>query len=339
MIRISILLEALLVSGLVSAHHSSNAFYDRNTNSELVGTITSVDWVNPHVRFTLEVINDNNEHEVWALEASSINILDRHGFGRENLTVGNQVTVVGYLSRFGLKEMGAAYISVPGGEDVVLWAGLFGGREQGNTTIGVDATSAAPRPRGIFRVWTLGEYPHLKGAPDGSGNRRMLPYAPMAVAARERFDPLTDDTALRCIPQGMPGIMDNPFPMEIVEQGDDIVFRIEQWDVVRTIHMSGDQSSGSQLASPQGYSVGRWEQDTLVVTTTQVNWPFFDDIGTPQSEDIEIVERFSLSAEESRLNYTITAIDPVTFTESVSFETGYWVWVPGEEVKPYNCTL
>jgi hypothetical protein len=75
-----------------------------------------------------------------------------------------------------------------------------------------------------------------------------------------------------------------------------------------------------------------------VVATTRIDWPFFDDVGTPQSSAISTVEQFVLSADQTRLSYTITAIDPATFTEPVTVG-GYWVWVPGQEIRPYNCTL
>ncbi len=165
-----------------------------------------------------------------------------------------------------------------------------------------------------------------------------LPYTPGALAARDDYDPVTDDTALRCIPQGMPGIMDNPFPMEIVEQDGDIVLRMEEWDVVRTIHMGGDEDFDSHPATPHGYSVGRWENGSLVITTKQIDWPYFDDIGTPQSQAIETVERFTLSADESRLDYELTVTDLAMFTAPFTLN-GYWTWVPGEELKPYNCSL
>ena len=166
----------------------------------------------------------------------------------------------------------------------------------------------------------------------------VLPYTLAAQAARDRYDPLTDDTALECIPQGMPGIMDNPFPIEFVTRGNDIVLHLEEWDAERTIHISGGEDREVQPTTPLGYSVGRWEEETLVVTTARIDWPFFDDVGTPQSADIETVERFSVSADAHRLNYTITATDPATFTEPVTLD-GYWVWVPGQEIKLYNCTL
>jgi len=337
MIRTSIFFLMLLMSGVAGAHHSVSAFYDSDTASELAGTITSVDWINPHVRFTLETLAANDEREIWVLESGSVNMLERHGVGRENLAVGNFVTVVGHLSRHGLKEMIAGYISVPSGENIVLWSGLFGGLEAIEPDSGVQTqTSMVSGPQGIFRIWTQSQT-YSRDATDTSAGM-LLPYTSTALAARERYNPLTDDTALRCIPQGMPGIMDNPFPMEIAEQGGDIVIRMEEWDVVRTVHMSDGPAPDNQLASPLGYSLGRWEEDTLVVTTNRVNWPFFDDVGTPQSQDIQIVEQFLLSAEEHRLHYTITVADAATFTEPVSL-SGYWVWVPDEEIKPYNCTL
>lgn len=165
-----------------------------------------------------------------------------------------------------------------------------------------------------------------------------LLLTPLAAGAREAFDPLTDDTALQCIQQGMPGIMDNPFPIEFVAQGDDILLRLEEWAVERTIHLNGSEDRPAQPASPQGYSVGRWDGGTLVVTTTGIDWAFFDDVGTPQSVDVETVEQFSLSDGGNRLNYTITVTDRATFTEPITLG-GYWVWVPGQEIKPFGCTL
>ena len=195
--------------------------------------------------------------------------------------------------------------------------------------------SASSEPDGVFRVWTRGRAygDHVNDSPTGF----VLPYTPAAQAARDSYDPATDDTALRCIQQGMPAIMDNPFPIEFVADGDDIELRLEEWSVVRTIHMSDYGYPETQVFTRQGYSVGRWEGDTLIVTTSQIDWPFFDDVGTPQSMDVKVVERFSLSPDGSRLDYEIAITDPATFTEPISLD-GYWVWVPGEEVKSYQCS-
>ena len=130
--------------------------------------------------------------------------------------------------------------------------------------------------------------------------------------------------------------MDTAHPMEITRAGGDILIRLEEQDVDRRINMDADATSVTP--GPYGYSVGRWDDDTLVITTTNIDWPFFDDIGTPQSEDVETVERFTLRADECRLDYTLTVTDPRTFSAPFTLD-GHWNWVPGEIIKPYNCSL
>ena len=102
--------------------------------------------------------------------------------------------------------------------------------------------------------------------------------------------------------------------------------------------LSADASAADQPPSHVGFSTGRWEDNTLVVTTTGIDEPFFDDVGTPQSEDVEIVERFELTETADRLDYTAVVTDPGTFTEPATL-AGAWHWNPGEEIKPFQCAL
>ena len=102
--------------------------------------------------------------------------------------------------------------------------------------------------------------------------------------------------------------------------------------------MDANASADGQPYSPLGYSVGHWQQSTLVVTTTHIDWPWFDRRGVPQSEAVEIVERFTLSEDEARFDYSATITDPATFTEPVVLDT-YRVWAPGEVIEPYDCVI
>jgi hypothetical protein len=120
-------------------------------------------------------------------------------------------------------------------------------------------------------------------------------------------------------------------------QGDDIQLRLEQWDTVRTIHMDADLSVAAKLpATREGYSVGHWEGDTLVVVTTNIRTDYFDDQGTPISDAVRIVERWTVNEDESGLHWQATTTDPKTFTQPVLQEQTF-PWVPGEEIKPYRC--
>ena len=63
--------------------------------------------------------------------------------------------------------------------------------------------------------------------------------------------------------------MEAPYPIEFINQGDEILLRAEEYDLVRTISMSTEAGLEAQPASLLGHSVGRWEGDTLVVDTSQ----------------------------------------------------------------------
>ncbi|MEE8292125.1 MAG: hypothetical protein V3R80_11630, partial [Candidatus Tectomicrobia bacterium] len=81
-----------------------------------------------------------------------------------------------------------------------------------------------------------------------------------------------------------------PHPFEFVDQGDTLVFRSEAHDIVRNIHMEQTSIPDDEPHARLGYSIGEWEDDnTLVVYTARINWPYFSD-GTRQSEQVESVE-------------------------------------------------
>ena len=134
----------------------------------------------------------------------------------------------------------------------------------------------------------------------------------------------------------MPHAMDNRFPIAFVEQEDAIILQLEMWEISRVIHMRPDNNSAQQPPSPLGYSVGRFDEDTLIVTTTNIDWPLFDEIGTPQSQGIETEERFTLSDDETVLDYQITITDSEMLLEP-AVRHARWVWIPGEELQSYEC--
>ena len=148
-------------------------------------------------------------------------------------------------------------------------------------------------------------------------------------------DPVKDNLYIFC-KSGMPSSMDQVHPMQFSRVGDDIQLKVEEYDVVRTIHMKGAAPKKGVKAGPNGYSVGHWEADTLVVLTTNIDYPWFDKYGTPQSPDMQLEERFSLNADKTRLDYTLVAADPKIFAAPVTMKR-QWIWVPGEVIKPYNC--
>jgi hypothetical protein len=132
----------------------------------------------------------------------------------------------------------------------------------------------------------------------------------------------------------MPVTMFDPVPMEIVDAGERILIRVQEYDVERVIHMN--PGAPSPAPSPLGHSVGRWDGETLVVTTTRVDWPQANPYGTPQSNRVSFVERFRFLPQNAALHYTITVTDPEIFTRPMTFERTR-PWTPGVELVPFNC--
>ena len=125
--------------------------------------------------------------------------------------------------------------------------------------------------------------------------------------------------------------------MEFIDRGDEILVRLEEYDTVREIHLNADPTASVE-SSILGYSEGRWEGETLVVATTDLNWSYsIGQNGLPQSDDVTLTERFTVNEDGSRLHYEITIVDPYTFTEPLTLAK-HWVYIPGDEVLPFECT-
>lgn len=305
-----------LLPVLAVGHHSTAYFSDETR--ELVGVLTEVEWRNPHIALTIEVTNAQGEAEEWRLEANSIYNLLRSGVTEDFFRIGDRLQVTGRLSVRQERVLLTNDVVLPNGDSLVLWNNRRNARRP-------ELPDTVAENKGIFRVWSV---------PRPNGRSLHYPFSEAAIAARASFNML-DNFAIRCEQEGMPRIMINPHPFEFREQGGEITLRTELYDIVRTIHGGGSTPAPDQPFSNLGYSVGAWEGESFVVTTTHINWPYFDNIGTPQSEDVEIVERYTLSEDQSRLNYFITVTDPSTFTEPATIE-GQWLAL-GETLPIYDC--
>lgn len=92
-------LSLLASSG--TAHHSFSAQFDAEKPFKMVGTVTKVEWRNPHAWFYIDVEDDSDKVNNWGMELASPNLLMRKGWGRSSLKIGDTVTVEGFLARDG----------------------------------------------------------------------------------------------------------------------------------------------------------------------------------------------------------------------------------------------
>ena len=87
-----------LSASTVAAHHNFRAEFDINSPSSVTGTVTRVEWTNPHTWFYLDVKDDKGISTSWAMEMGSPNALMRAGWKRTSMTAGDVVAVDGYKS-------------------------------------------------------------------------------------------------------------------------------------------------------------------------------------------------------------------------------------------------
>ena len=325
-----------LLANTARAHHSQAGIFNSTKTIEVTGVIQSVSWRNPHGQILLSVKDQAGRETVWDAETASISILRNRGADASSIRVGDRVTIAGSPSVRNRPEILARSMLLPGGYEFTFGSpnAYFpagkAGRIIGRAKIEGDIAAATARADGLFRVWSTNmsdpaAFPMFKGG------------YPLTAAGRTglaKWNP-RDNVLLKCGTKGTPLIMISPLPMEFVKDGDRIIMRLEEYDTVRTIHMN-PRAVPPAAHTLHGFSRGRWEGTTLVVETDHIVAGYFDHEGTPQSDQIRTVERFTANPDQSRLDYTLTTTDPVNFERPFTL-TRYFLWKPENSVHPYEC--
>jgi hypothetical protein len=131
------LIAVALSTAVVAAHHSFAAEYDANNQMTVVGTITRVEWTNPHTWFFIDVKDPQGEVVNWAIEGGAPTVLYREGWKPTSLKAGDQVTVTFALAKDKSKKQGNAYqFKLPDGRCVFAGSSGPSGAATDNCTSG-----------------------------------------------------------------------------------------------------------------------------------------------------------------------------------------------------------
>ena len=318
------------------AHHSFGLYSDEVR--ELEGVLIDVDWRNPHVRLTVRVSNDAAGELLWTLEGAAGYILQRRGLDRNLFQPGDTLRVAGRPHARDTTLLWLHNILLEDGEELLMiggveprWAEKSLGSDQ--ELILADTTLET---RGLFRVWSV---PILRPITYGED----LPYREEPPAGGLKWIDRLNGYAERCEPVGMPGVMATPYPFEFIDRGASIELLgfSNNAPIARTIYVPGDGRTPMDVeVDRMGFSVGSWQTvQELLVTTTDIDWPYFDDsAGTSQSDDMVVTEIFTLSDDQTRLDYRMLVDDTSLFTEAATVIDTYWVALGEALIQPPDCS-
>jgi hypothetical protein len=113
-------LALVLAAVPVAAHHSFAAEFNADAPVTLKGTVTGMDWVNPHAWIHLDVKNPDGTVTQWMVETGTPNTLFRRGFTKDSLKAGTEIVVDGYRAKNGKNRANGRDLMLPDGKRLFL---------------------------------------------------------------------------------------------------------------------------------------------------------------------------------------------------------------------------
>ena len=128
--KLAVLFGLLLAPLPLLAHHAFAAEFDISKPVTVQGTVTKVEWANPHIWVYLDAKDDRGNVARWQCEGGSPNTLTRQGWKKDSLKQGDQVTIDGYRAKDGSHRANGRNLTLPGGETLFLGSSGTGAPEE-----------------------------------------------------------------------------------------------------------------------------------------------------------------------------------------------------------------
>jgi hypothetical protein len=329
---------AVALAAPASAHHGFGRF-DPTQDIEIEGTLTGVDFVNPHAYLYFDAIGPDGAVIPMRCEMRAATVLRRSGWSAEMFEPGKHVKISGNPHR---DDPASCYVEKLAIDD----APTLERYQQLDTA---SPTTAADRPLrlatgepNLAGEWAQEQY--LIARPPGGGRGGLVPKSMVAAVEAGELDPadapsagwfpppVTFTAAGQAAADALGAVrpQDNPRsrceitsvlfdwvfdgPINRIMQGEDEITLEYGRGLTRTIHMNLASHPSDIAPSRGGHSIGRWDGDTLVVDT--VGFSPGSLAGTvAHSDQLHVVERFTLDPQTLALKRDYVAEDPIHFTD------------------------
>jgi len=328
--RLSMAALSAIFATSVFGHHSDAAL-DMRSVRRIEGTVIEYTLRNPHSYFVVEAVEADGSRVGWEVQMGSALSMARRGWGPQTLALGDEVVV----------ELHAALDGRP--------YGLLTTLEKDGLPIAYDRL---PPPRNAARaetiegVWMVDRErldPDYPGGLAELMERDMTPTEKGRAAAEAFSQDSLENPELSCITKPTPGGLlytdIYPLQIEILDDREIIMIRMQYFDQERTVYMDGRGHPPADQRTHEGHSIGRWDGDILVVDTTN----FADDRspyqnGVPSGAQKHVVERYRLQENGTHMTMQFTVEDPEYFVGTVT-HTRDLLYSPHIEMAPFNCDL
>lgn len=324
--RPALIASMLILNATPALAHHSWAPYDLEREVTLEGVITEYKWANPHTYIQLQTTGTDGGTVSWEIEASSAVVMRNRGWSADTVAVGDRVTL--YANPSSNPNQTKALGARLQGRDGVLWEM----RQANNTAPAIVAPQAGATS--LAGQWRTVSDPVV--------SRHFFFFEPTdwplteaGVRAHATFGN-ADNPGRNCVSYAPPFLMIIGDAKVITLGEDEIVIHTELESADRIIHMNEASHAGVE-PSVLGHSIGRWEDDVLVVDTAR-----FAEHGMgnaqklPSGPDKHLTERFRLSQDGTRIFYSFEMTDPTYLAGPVGYEM-QWVYSPDFEIIEMPC--
>jgi len=339
---------AAMIAGTANAHHGTTGQFDHSQALEIAGVVKKIRFVNPHSYVYFDVTNEDGSVDEWRCEMRAASVLKRSGWSADMFPPGSRIKIEGAPAR---REPHGCYVetfALDDGPEIERYQQL-GDADQGTVervtrladgTPNLDGNWAAPQRlmtnESVRENAVSGRPPGPPRGRGGPGGRPRYMQSEAGVAAAAEYE-REDNPRFHCMATNV--LMDWTFDQHVnrIQQSEDsIVLTYGFMDIVRTIHMDLDAHPDSVEPSRAGHSIGEWDGDTLIVDTIGFEEGYLDTRqGIKHSNQLHLVERFTLGADGTTLSRAYRGEDPVYLT--APFEGRDEILITQAEFDPYNC--